>query len=307
MTPFFSVIIPVYNRAHSILPTLESVRGQTFADFECLVIDDGSLDGEALMAVVAGMRDPRFRYIWRKNGGGGAARNTGIDAARGQFTAFLDSDDLFLSDKLERAAVAIAEDPQPVYYTQTLVERGMSDRKWTRPERAIHLGERVATYIFIFNQHIQTSTIVLDTAQAREVRFDDFLPKGQDLDFALRLDAAGARFVMLEKPTSIWFDASEVGRTSRTKGYEQPLDWLAQHEHLMTRKEIAGYKATSLAYYYAWQRPFAAAFAIVSGIGAGVPKKILVRQGLRTFMPRGLYRWFVDSFVARFGERNSDG
>lgn len=61
--PTFSVIIPAYNRSDIIRPTLESVRNQDFTDFECLVIDDGSRDAEALERVVNGLGDPRFRYV----------------------------------------------------------------------------------------------------------------------------------------------------------------------------------------------------------------------------------------------------
>ena len=305
MAPTFSIIIPVYNRSEVIKPTLDSVRSQDFTDFECLVVDDGSRDSEALKRVIEGLGDPRFRYIWRPNGGGGAARNTGIDAAIGRFIAFLDSDDLFLPGKLSTMVEHLAGgDSQQVFYTQTQVERGKSDRKWIRPERAIAPGERVATYLFIKNQIIQTSTIVMDAGFAKLVRFDDNLRKGQDLDFCLRIEAAGGRFTMLDEPKSVWVDKSEIGRTSRTKGYTQPQNWLDQHRVLMTADEIAGYQATSLAYYWAWERPGSAMLAFYRGWRAGVPARIIVRQIARTFLPRGFYRWAVDTFVAAFGKSN---
>lgn len=107
----FSIVIPAYNRADTILPTLQSVQAQTFDDFECLIVDDGSKDGAALKQVVEGMNDPRFHYIHRENGGGGAARNTGIMAAKGDYIAFLDSDDFF-SAREARARFIYAALPQ---------------------------------------------------------------------------------------------------------------------------------------------------------------------------------------------------
>jgi glycosyltransferase involved in cell wall biosynthesis len=301
--PTFSVIIPAYNRSDIIRPTLESVQSQDFTDFECLVIDDGSRDAEALERVVNGLGDPRFRYVWRPNGGGGAARNTGIDAAVGDYIAFLDSDDLFLPGKLSTAAAHLDRNAvKQVLYTQTLVERGKNDRKWTRPERSIGPDERVATYLFIANQIIQTSTIVMNAGFAKAVRFDDNLRKGQDLDFCLRIEAAGGTFKMLDRPGSIWVDKSEAGRTSRTKGFEQPQRWLDQHIALMREDEIAGYRATSLAYYWAWQKPGSAIMAFYRGWRAGVSSRIIIRQMARTFLPRGFYRWAVDTFVANFGK-----
>src|ERR1700760_2526444 len=96
--PFFSVVIPVFNRAGPLAQAIESVRAQTFQDFEIVVVDDGSTDDPR--AAVGRFADPRIRYFRQANAGGGAARNHGIDEARGQFVAFLDSDDVFLPHHL---------------------------------------------------------------------------------------------------------------------------------------------------------------------------------------------------------------
>ena len=99
MVPLVSVIIPTYNRADLVRQALASVKAQTYRDFEIVVVDDGGTDGtcEALSA----WREIRvLRHAHRR--GVSAARNTGIDAARGEWLAFLDSDDLWLPDKLAR-------------------------------------------------------------------------------------------------------------------------------------------------------------------------------------------------------------
>jgi len=98
VTPFFSVVIPVYNRAHVLSRTLNSVLAQSCGDFEIVVVDDGSNDDPK--SVVETIADPRIRFLRQDNRGGGAARNAGIDTARGRFVAFLDSDDEFLPDHL---------------------------------------------------------------------------------------------------------------------------------------------------------------------------------------------------------------
>lgn len=94
--PLVSVVMPAYNAAPWIAETLESVLTQTFQDFEVIVVDDGSTDDTA--AVVA--RFARVRCIRKPNGGPASARNVGIRAAQGEYVAFLDSDDLWLPDKL---------------------------------------------------------------------------------------------------------------------------------------------------------------------------------------------------------------
>lgn len=98
--PTVSIIIPSYNRAHLIAETLKSVAAQTFTDYEVLVIDDGSKDNTEEMIKPLCDRDSRIRYFKQANGGVSTARNHGLRLARGEFVAFLDSDDLWSPWKL---------------------------------------------------------------------------------------------------------------------------------------------------------------------------------------------------------------
>lgn len=105
--PAFSVILPTYNRARMAQTALKTVLGQTFRDWECLVVDDGSTDDTA--AALAAFQDPRVRVLTNeKNLGMNASRNRAIAQAKGGFITFLDSDDLWLPERLdmfrERAA-----------------------------------------------------------------------------------------------------------------------------------------------------------------------------------------------------------
>jgi len=103
MDPVVSVIIPTYNREALLPRALDSVIAQTLDDFEIVLIDDGSTDNtEAVAHRYTERLGDRFRCIRQENAGSSAARNRGIDAARGQFIAFLDSDDEYLPTKLER-------------------------------------------------------------------------------------------------------------------------------------------------------------------------------------------------------------
>jgi glycosyltransferase involved in cell wall biosynthesis len=107
LKPFFSIVIPTYNRAGKLKLTLDSVIAQTFADFEVLVMDDGSTDNTK--AVVEAFRDPRIRYEWAPNSGGPATpRNRGIDAARADWVCFLDADDRWYPDKLKKVAEIVS-------------------------------------------------------------------------------------------------------------------------------------------------------------------------------------------------------
>jgi glycosyltransferase involved in cell wall biosynthesis len=97
--PLVSVIIPTYNSADYIEEALQSVFEQTFQDFEIIVIDDGSTDGTGEVLKKYG---DRISYLFQENNGPSSARNRGIRAARGEYIAFLDADDLWVSTKLEK-------------------------------------------------------------------------------------------------------------------------------------------------------------------------------------------------------------
>jgi glycosyltransferase involved in cell wall biosynthesis len=282
-----------------VCPTLQSVRDQTFEDFECIVVDDGSADGEELKAVVEGLSDPRFRYVVRENGGGGAARNTGIDEAKGEFVAFLDSDDRWLPEKLAVQAEQLQRFPDRVVYCAAYVDRGVG-KYWVRPSRGIRDDQDVGEYLFVANQFFPTPSLVLSTKIARAVRWDEDLKRGQDLDFALRLRAMGCRFEFLAEPLVIIWDNDESGRVSRAPGIENHLVFLGKH-HFRWRARL-GYRAMYLAYDLAKDRPLLAAKDLALGLVAGISPLLIARHTLRAFLPRERYRKVVNSFVALAGK-----
>lgn len=97
--PLVSVVIPTYNRERVLPAAIESVCAQTYANWELLIVDDGSVDGTALL--IEGLDEPRLRHVHlRGNSGSAAARNAGVDQARGDYVAFLDSDDTWRPEKL---------------------------------------------------------------------------------------------------------------------------------------------------------------------------------------------------------------
>ncbi len=101
--PLVSIVVPTYNRETLLPRALDSIVSQTVTDWEIILVDDGSTDGTKALAQRYQQRlGDRFVYIHRANTGCGGARNRGIDATRGRFVAFLDSDDEFMPDKLER-------------------------------------------------------------------------------------------------------------------------------------------------------------------------------------------------------------
>lgn len=109
-----SVIVPAYNAVGWLARCVDSVLGQTYANVEIVIVDDGSSDGTARIADACAAADPRVRAVHQSNKGLSGARNTGIEHARGDKLYFLDSDDFIDSDHLETLARAMAETGAPM-------------------------------------------------------------------------------------------------------------------------------------------------------------------------------------------------
>lgn len=109
LSTFFSIIIPTYNRAYLLPIALDSIRIQTFPDWECIIVDDGSTDNTKDLAQKYIEKDKRFRYIHQENKERSVARNNGIKNAIGKYICFLDSDDSYLPERLSSLHLFIKE------------------------------------------------------------------------------------------------------------------------------------------------------------------------------------------------------
>jgi glycosyltransferase involved in cell wall biosynthesis len=191
-TPQVSVIIPVYNQARFIRGAVGSVVAQTYADWEIVVVDDGSTDDTPrVLAELAG-RISRMRVIRQPNRGRAAARNAGISHACGVYAAFLDADDVWFPDKLERQVAALEACPRAgaVYARAVVVGLdGVPDR------RGLVIGAAPASPRAAFADLAMLNRVPLSTAMVRrecldEVGwFDEGLVYIEDWELWLRLAA----------------------------------------------------------------------------------------------------------------------
>ena len=235
--PFFSVIMPVYNRAALLRRGIESVLAQTCQDFEIVIVDDGSSDDP--QAAIAGFGDPRIRFLVQENGGGGKARNTAIDAARGRFIAPLDSDDVFLPGHLQTMREVLEGTTGMVGYARIVVDRG-AGRTLLKPPRAIRPHEHMASYLFCDRGFVPTITIAVEREMAKRIRYSENLRPAEDSDFAIRLYLAGCRFVMVEQPGAVWSDIADPKRTSATRKHRAFGEWLKAMEPSIPRHAYLG-------------------------------------------------------------------
>ena len=303
--PFFSVVIPVYNRAHLVLSSLQSVQQQSFTDWECIVVDDGSNDSNELKALVDGLGDDRFRYLRRANGGGAAARNTGIDAAFGQYIALLDSDDTFLPGKLDQDFIYLSGSDSGGHaaFCAVLLDRGVG-ASWVKPRRGPHPNENISEYLACRQGFIPTSSVVIARETASTIRYDESLLFGQDTDFALRLAAGGTRIVMLEKPLVQVRDDTRPDRISQQKKYLPILEWTDKIRAIMTPKAYLAYRGWHVARLAA---PFDIRMAYrlyFEALTAGaLPPALAFKALSQIAFPRKFYTQLVNSVVWLFGRR----
>lgn len=107
-----SIIVPCYNQAHFLDACLQSVMEQSYVNWECIIVNDGSPDNTAEIASIWIEKDIRFKYIHKQNGGLSSARNAGITIAKGEFIQLLDSDDVLQKDKLQTQVEAFLNDAE---------------------------------------------------------------------------------------------------------------------------------------------------------------------------------------------------
>jgi glycosyltransferase involved in cell wall biosynthesis len=241
---FFSVIIPVYNRAAALRRAIESVLAQTCQDFEIVVVDDGSADDPR--SVAEGFGDPRIHFIAQENEGGGVARNTAIDNAVGDFIAPLDSDDVFLPHHLAEMKLMLEGTHKLAGYARVIVDRG-EGRTFLKPPRAIRPDEDMGDYLLAERGFVPTITVVVPRDVAAKVRYHVNLRPAEDTDFAMRLALAGVRFVMAPLPGAVWHDVADPRRTSASTGTLRFATWLKQMKPHMTRRAFHGARGWALA------------------------------------------------------------
>ena len=111
MQPKISIIIPTYNRSGLLTQAVRSVQAQTFRDWELIIVDDGSTDDTRAVAGKMARDDARIHYVYEPNAGQAAARNKGVESARGEYLAFLDSDDVYLPENLEKKLAFLESHP----------------------------------------------------------------------------------------------------------------------------------------------------------------------------------------------------
>ena len=251
-TPVVSVLIPVYNGAAFLPEALNSVRKQTFQDFEIIVVDDGSSDNSYALAQKFAAADGRIKTLRQANGGTQAARNTALHHASGEWIALLDQDDVWLPKKLEVQMALLAESPRAnLLFTNYVHWDGARDlgARYTKRHKFPNgdVGTNLTRWCLF-----GASTVMIRRAAAEGLGgFDSKFHLSGDWDLWLRLAEKGLLAKGVWEPQvryRIW-SGNESGRT-----LDMTLEIVNVLEKALTRPQRA-----------AWRRAYKRSLQIARG------------------------------------------
>ncbi|MBW8909244.1 MAG: glycosyltransferase family 2 protein [Mesorhizobium sp.] len=231
--PLITVITPTHNRRSQVVRAVESVLAQTLTRFEHIVVDDGSTDATA--AALAEIRDPRLIYVGAKWRGANAARNAGIERARAPVVTFLDSDDVYLPDRLERTLAQFDRNPSlEVLISSFLSVKGGHSTKCINREGFLDKGTLQRALVS------QTMFIAGSAITARHESllaiggYDSDVARMQDLELLLRFSQRGG--AMLSEVIDWKKYHSENSISRRRNGYvEAYANLIDKHPYIADR------------------------------------------------------------------------
>jgi len=289
-----SIIIPTFNSSLYIERTIRSILNQSYSNFEILIIDDCSKDFENLKNKIEGFLDDRI-ILNRLNSKAFAsgARNYGVRIARGEYIAYLDSDDEWFEDKLQTDIQIIKkyENEDIVLYNAAIVE--MPHKEIILPRIEKKDKERIATYKVINNGSIFTPTLFLKKVTADKVRWDENL-KGDHEDFlyCLQLEEIGAKFIFInECLTKVHWDIKIAERKKR-QNWIYSLNFFNNYNRYFTKREKE-YFLINLAIYNCIRSK-----DIISGIKIIIFNKLMIKTILH--IPNLMKSYFQNRLKFRY-------
>ncbi|MBQ9082385.1 MAG: glycosyltransferase family 2 protein [Clostridia bacterium] len=226
-----SIIIPVYNKIRYLATLLRQVQTQTFTDYECLLIDDGSIDGSGAVCDEFAAQDARFRVFHIPNGGVSHARNVGLDAAQGNYVTFIDADDGVKPDYLERLLRCIEESGADLVISgyEKVADDGHT-LQIVMPDRSgiVYFSELLPDFA---RTQLKTGEYGYCWAKmfprqlVKNIRFDEGLKLAEDFDFYLHLYAI-VDTVCLDGTAGYRYLQDAENSTGNTAS--EKIDYLAQ-------------------------------------------------------------------------------
>jgi len=242
--PRISVIIPTYNRRHVLPRSIESVLAQNEPDFELIVVDDASSDDT--QSYLSNLADSRIRVISsERNLGSSGARNLGIEAARADIVAFLDSDDAYLPNRLSAPLAVFAAAPDVVCTLSSAVKVGRKPSYVARVPDLDLPPEAFEWALICYLLGVEGTGITARRGPSLAVGgFRLALTQNEDRDFVIRLTRHGAGRLIAEPLWEKWWSDDGLSQQWRQTGCELLVYFGARPEYLTRFRKVAAYLAT---------------------------------------------------------------
>jgi len=199
--PFFSIILPTYNRANTINKPIESVIRQTYLDWELIIVDDGSSDNTKNV-ISKYLDDNRIKYFFQTNKERSAARNFGIINAKGKYICFIDSDDTYLDNHLNIFFKNITENGNPIglFFTKTLLS--LADNNLIiKPVPSI---TSLNKFSFLMHYTFTPINVCISKPILDKIKFDERINFGEDMDLWLRIVSQNYPLIEINEATAIY-------------------------------------------------------------------------------------------------------
>jgi glycosyltransferase involved in cell wall biosynthesis len=232
MTPFFSVVVTVFNKAKYVKSTIESILKQSFTDFEIIIVDDGSTDNS--LEVLKSMEDTRIKIFPTENQGVSPARNFGIKQAKGNYIALCDGDDIWLDKHLTELKALIDAFPNCGVYA-TSYEKHYFETYVKQP-KFNHIDEPFFGVVEDFFKSSLADSILWTSAVAipkavtnQDYIFDEKLGWGEDNDLWIRL-ASDFKVAFSSEPTALKKIYAQDNHLSLTKNIPNLLTMIRKHK-----------------------------------------------------------------------------
>ncbi len=278
-----STIVPAYRAAATIGRAVDSALAQTLPPSEIIIVDDGSPDD--LAGALAPYGD-RVRLVAKPNGGAASARNFGIEQATGEWIAFLDADDYWEPQRLERQFDLVRRHPEVGFLASRFFTEEPGSTRQPPLLHDAHLFDKVqhssGALALAVAHRVWTTTVLVRRRVLGAHRFDEHLKTAEDIDLWIRLVLAAETYLVSEPLATAVLTAGSLSRSDVAGDYENMLQVLHRHTGLL---DPAGVRAWELKLYREWA---------AGHLGHGEPRAAL-RPALQRLsrQPWSLQGWWI--------------
>ena len=211
--PLVSITMPVYNGLPLLRASIESIMNQTYTNWECIIVDDGSTDGTS--DFLDSIRDDRFVIFHQPNGGRPVARQKALDLAKGKYVAMLDAEDVYHPEKIEKQ-VQLMENRSDI----TIVTTAMCSFGTKTDNLYVRGSSKTEEVIFDGKNHPTHAPSMMRAERAKQCRYNPLLKLGEDQDFLEKYLSKGDKYIRLSDVLYYYSELDSVSKYKIRRNYE---------------------------------------------------------------------------------------